>query len=168
MKTRNIVIGGLLTALSIMIPMLFAGTPLMVYLPPGFTATVASHVPSLLAMAISPGVAVAVGVGSALGFTLRTSALVGARALMHAIFGGIGGYAYQKGMPFAWVLVLTAPIHGLLEALVVIPFGLDLYQAFVVTGIGTVIHHSIDAVLTVMVYQALVKFSLLKKPSLAK
>lgn len=167
MSTKNIVIGGMLTGLAIMIPILFGGTPLMIVIPPGFTATIASHLPSMLAMAISPGVAIMVGIGSALGFTLRVSAVVGARALTHSLFGGIGALAYKKGMPFWAVLLITAPIHAIAEGIILLPFGIDFYQAIVVTGIGTIIHHLIDSVITVTVYQALIKVSILKKPSLS-
>ncbi len=168
MKTKNIVIGGMLTGLAIMIPLIFGGTPLMIVIPPGFTATIASHLPSMLAMAISPGVAIMVGIGSALGFTLRVSALVGARALTHAVFGGVGALAYRKGMPFWAVLLITAPIHALSEALILLPFGFDFHQAFIVTGIGTAIHHLIDSAVTITVYHSLIHLSILKKPSLQK
>ncbi|NLY60285.1 MAG: ECF transporter S component [Clostridiales bacterium] len=168
MKTKNIVIGGMLTGLAIMIPLIFGGTPLMIVIPPGFTATIASHLPSMLAMAISPGVAIMVGVGSALGFTLRVSAVVGARALTHSVFGGIGALAYENGMPFWAVLLITTPIHALSEALILLPFGFDFYQALVVTGVGTAIHHLIDSAITLTVYHSLVHLSILKKPSLQK
>ena len=166
MKTRDIVIGGLLTAVAIMIPVLFAGTPLMINIPPYFTATIAAHVPILIAMAISPGVAIMVGLGSGIGFLLKTGAVVGARAFTHMVFGGIGAYFYKKGMPFMLVLLLTAPIHGLFEVLIVLPFGIDLRVALLTYGLGTVIHHLVDSVITVVIYQALLKFSLLKKPNI--
>lgn len=163
MKTRDIVVGGLLAAVAILIPLLFANTPLMVHIPP-FSATIASHVPILLSITVNPAVAVFTGVVSGLGFMLRTSPVIGARALMHAIFGGIGAYAYKKGTPFYVVLLMTAPLHGLLEALVVLPFGFNLSQAFVVVGIGTVLHHLVDSAITLVVYSALTRLSLVKTP----
>jgi len=165
MKTKDLAIGGLLAAVSVMIPLLFAGTPLSVNIPP-FSATIASHVPVMLAMAISPTVAVFVGIGSAIGFAMRLPMVIAARALMHAIFGGVGAYAYKKGMPFWMVFAITMPLHGLLEALVVLPFGFSLSQAFIVTGLGTMMHHVVDAMISFAVYQMLLKFSLLKKPLL--
>ena len=167
MKTKNIVIGGMLTGLAIMIPLIFGGTPLMIVIPPGFTATIASHLPSMLAMAISPGVALMVGIGSALGFTIRVSAVVGARALTHSDFGGIGALAYKNGMPFWAVLLITAPIHAI-RSTYTFTFGFDFHQAFVVTGIGTAIHHLIDSAVTITVYQSLIHLSILRKPSLQK
>ncbi|MDU1854218.1 MAG: ECF transporter S component, partial [Clostridium baratii] len=42
--------------------------------------------------------------------------------------------------------IITSVIHGGLEALVVIPFiGLDVYQLLIVTGVGAIIHHSLDS-----------------------
>ena len=166
MKTREIVVGGLLAAIAIMIPLLFANTPLMVHIPP-FSATIASHVPILLSMAISPAVAVFTGVVSGIGFFVRTSPIIGARALMHAVFGGLGAYAYSKKIPFYIILLLTAPLHGLLEALVVLPFGFDLNQAFIVVGAGTVLHHLVDAAITLVLYKVLVKLSFLRASRLA-
>ncbi|MFU0799592.1 MAG: ECF transporter S component [Xylanivirga thermophila] len=165
MKTRDIVIGGLLTAVSIMIPLLLAGTPLMVTIPPFFTATITAHVPTMLAMAISPQVAVMVALGSGIGFTIKVNAIVGARAFTHAIFAFVGANAYKKGMSYKKVLLITAPIHGLCEALVVLPFGWDLKKAMLACGIGTIGHHLVDALVTFMVYEALIKTSLLKRPS---
>jgi len=163
-NVKNIVVGGLLTAMAILIPLLFAGTPLMIIIPPGFTATITSHVPSMLAMAISPWVAIMVGIGSAIGFVLKVNVIVGARAFIHAIFGGIGAYAYEKGTPFWMVLIITLPIHALLEGLVLLPFGVDLKQALVITSIGTAIHHGIDGFITMIAYRSLIQFSLLAKP----
>lgn len=165
MKTKDIVVGGLLTGLSIMIPLVLAGTPLMVYIPPFFTATITAHVPVLLAMAISPAVAVMVAVGSAIGFTFKVNAVVGARALTHLVFALVGSYSYRKGMPYKKILLLTAPIHGLFEMLVVLPFGWDLKKAFLACGVGTIGHHLVDAVIAFIVYEALSKASIIKRPS---
>lgn len=163
MKTKDIVVGGLLAAVAILIPLLFANTPLMVHIPP-FSATIASHVPILLSMTISPAVAIFTGIVSGIGFVIRTSPVIGARALMHAIFGGLGAYAYRRGMPFYIVLLLTAPLHGLLEALVVLPFGFNLNQAFIAVGLGTVLHHLVDSAITLVIFNTLVKLSFIKVP----
>ncbi len=166
MKTRDIVVGGLLTGLSIMIPLVLAGTPLMVHIPPFFTATIAAHVPTLLAMAISPGVAAMVAIGSGIGFILKVSPIVGARAFTHLIFALVGAYSYRKGRSYNKILLFTAPIHGLFESLVVLPFGWDLKQAFLACGVGTMVHHLIDAAIAAVVYQALSKASLLRQKSM--
>ena len=140
-------------------------TPLMVQIPPFFTATIAAHVPTLLAMAISPGVAAMVAIGSGIGFTLKVNAIVGARAFTHLIFALIGAYSYQKGKSYNKILLFTAPIHGLFEALIVLPFGWDLKKALLACGLGTIVHHLIDSVIAAVVYQALLKASFLKRPS---
>ncbi|NLJ73613.1 MAG: hypothetical protein GX331_01330, partial [Firmicutes bacterium] len=54
-------------------------------------------------------------------------------------------------------LLLVLPIHALGEALVVMPFGLGWYQALVVVGIGTVLHHAADGAITVVLEGALRK-----------
>ena len=68
MKTNEIVLGGLLTALALVIPMAFGGI-LSIVIPP-FSATLAAHVPIMLSMTISPLTAIMVGLGSSLGFLM--------------------------------------------------------------------------------------------------
>ncbi|MDP2858410.1 MAG: ECF transporter S component [Bacillota bacterium] len=150
MKTTTaIAYGAVLTALAIMIPISFGGF-LGVYIPP-FSATLASHVPLMLGMAISPLVAVAVGLGSAIGFLLKLGPVIGARAAMHAVVGFTGATLVKKGMAFPLVLLAMAPLHGLLEAFIVVPFGFNLYRAGVVVGIGTVLHHLVDSGITLAI-----------------
>jgi hypothetical protein len=55
MKTREVAVGGLLTALALIIPFAFRGTPLQLFIPTlQYSATFASHVPSMLSMLASP------------------------------------------------------------------------------------------------------------------
>ncbi len=66
---KELVYGAVLTAVALAIPLAFQGW-LQISLPP-FSATLGSHIPSMLAMAISPPwVAALVGLGSSLGFLL--------------------------------------------------------------------------------------------------
>ena len=67
MKVKELVLGALLTALALLIPLAFGGI-LGITIPP-FSATLASHVPVMLAMLVNPLVAFVVGAGSAFGFT---------------------------------------------------------------------------------------------------
>jgi len=152
MKTKHLVTGALLTALSLVIPIAFGGY-LRIYIPP-FSATLASHVPSMLAMTVSPGIAVMVGLGSALGFLMVLGPDVAARACIHAVFGFIGALLIKKGWPLEKVMIITAPIHALGEALVVLPLGFDLYTAFVIVGVGTLLHHFADAFITIFLYRS--------------
>jgi len=153
MKTKEIVTGALLTALSLLIPIAFGGY-LKVYIPP-FSATLASHVPSMIAMLVSPTAAVMVGLGSALGFLLIMGPVIAARAFIHVFFGLAGALLIKKGLSFQKALILVAPIHAIGEALIVLPFGFDLQTAFVVVGIGTLLHHFIDSAISVVMVKAL-------------
>jgi niacin transporter len=142
--------GAILTALSIMIPIAFGGV-LGIYIPP-FSATLASHVPLMLGMLISPAIAAAIGFASAVGFLIRLgNPVIAARAATHIVVGLSGALMIKRRTPFWLALLLTAPIHGLLEALVVIPFGFDLYRAGVVVGVGTMLHHLIDSLIALSV-----------------
>ncbi|TYP58825.1 ECF transporter S component [Thermosediminibacter litoriperuensis] len=147
MSTKNLVAGALLTALALVIPISFGGY-LRIYIPP-FSATLASHVPVMLAFLINPLVAVMVGLGSATGFLVMMGPVVAARAFIHVIFGYIGAKLVQQGTSIEMALLITAPVHALGESLVVLPFGFTLYKAFVLVGAGTFLHHLIDSAIAV-------------------
>jgi len=153
MKPKQIVTSGLLTALSLLIPITLGGY-LKIYIPP-FSATLASHVPSMLAMLVSPTAAVMVGLGSSLGFLLIMGPVIAARAFVHVIFGLAGALLIKKGFSFQKALIYVAPIHALGEALIVLPLGFDLHTAFVVVGIGTLLHHFIDSAISLGLVKAL-------------
>ena len=155
MKTKELVIGAMLSAFSLIIPLVF-GQTLSIQIPP-FSATLAAHVPTMLAFLISPLAAVMVGIVSAFGFLITKGPVIAARALTHAVFGGVGAYLVKKGMSLTKALIITAPIHALLEALVVLPFGFTLYKGFVIVGVGTLIHHTIDSVITIIIAKMLLK-----------
>lgn len=144
----------LLTAWVILIPIYFKG--LQVQLPP-FTATITAHVPIFIAMLLGPEAAVMVALGSALGFFISAPIVVAARALMHVVVALAGAYAIKKGISFNKTLIITAPIHAILEALVVIPFGYTMYKVLVVVGIGTLLHHGVDAVISSVLVKSISK-----------
>ncbi|SMB96213.1 niacin transporter [Desulfonispora thiosulfatigenes DSM 11270] len=150
MNTKTLVIGALLTSLALIIPLAFGGF-LGVNIPP-FSATLASHVPVMLAMTINPLVAFMVGAGSAFGFLIKLGPIVGARAFTHVIFAVMGAKLIQKGFSFKNVLLVTAPIHAIAEALIVIPFGFSLYDIGMVIGVGTFLHHLVDSGIALVVY----------------
>jgi niacin transporter len=154
-NVRTLTITALLTAFAIIIPLYFGF--LKVVLVPSFTATIASHVPMFLAMLLGPGAAVAVGIGSTLGFFMTTPLVIAARASMHIIVGLAGAILVKRGISFPKVVALTAPIHGLLEALVIFPV-IGVAAATVqspVVGIGTVIHHCVDGAIAFALIKAL-------------
>jgi niacin transporter len=148
MKTRELALGALLAALSVVIPIAFGF--LRVVIGP-WTGTVTSHVPTMLGMFVSPAVALAAGLGSGVGFLIATGqAIVAARAFTHVVWGLTGALLYRRGMKPWWVLALLLPIHGLLEAAVVLPFGWSLSQSLTIVGIGTSLHHTIDSGITLL------------------
>jgi niacin transporter len=153
MKPKQIVISALLIALSLIIPITFGGY-LKIYIPP-FSATLASHVPSMISMLVGPTAAVMVGFGSSLGFLLILGPAIAARALIHVFFGLTGALLIKKGLSFQKALIFVAPIHALGEALIVLPFGFDFYTAFVVVGIGTLLHHFVDSAVSIGLVKAL-------------
>ncbi|WP_144428530.1 ECF transporter S component [Defluviitalea phaphyphila] len=157
MNTKKLAVTALLTALAIVIP--FA-VFLKIIIPP-FTATLGSHVPMFISMVLGPEVAIMTGIGSALGFGLTLGPLIGARAFMHIFVGLLGSKLIKKGMSFGRVATITAPLHGLLEVLVVTPFvDFNAYQLLVVTGIGTILHHCVDAFISALVIKFIPKSAL--------
>ncbi|QUL98037.1 MAG: ECF transporter S component [Candidatus Fermentithermobacillus carboniphilus] len=143
LKIRRLTSGALLLALSLMIPLFLAGTVTVALGP--FTATPASHVPTFLAMLLGPGAAAMVGFGSAVGFFVKLGPLVGMRAAMHVPVGILGAYLVKKKTSFALSLAAVAPVHAILEALIVLPFGFSVQKAGFLVGLGTLVHHSVDA-----------------------
>jgi len=155
-KTKELTLAGVLGAISFIIPMYFGGF-LMVQIGP-FTATLMSHVPTFLAMLISPLAAALVGFASGLGFLLKLGPIAGSRGFMHVIVGFIGGYLVKKGFDYKKVLLILIPVHALLEALVVIPFGkFALPFIFTTIGIGTALHHTIDSIIAYIFANAINK-----------
>ena len=154
-RVKKMVLAGLLVALAIIIPVQFGF--LKIVLGP-FSATLCSHVPMFLSMLISPVVAIVVGIGSGLGFFITgLPPYIAARALMHAPVGFIGAKIVQKEKNFKKAMVITAPLHGILEALIVIPFGFNLYEMLVVVALGTIIHHAMDAAISAVLCNAMAK-----------
>lgn len=145
--TRMLVLTAILVAIAIIIPMYFGF--LKIVIPPYFTATIAAHVPQFIAMFISPTVAVAVGVGSALGFLPAYGPVVALRATSHIVWGFLGAKMMQKRKSFLEVILVTGLVHGIYEGLIIMPFlakGNKLTVAAVaITAIGTFVHHLVDA-----------------------
>ncbi len=153
MKTREIAIGGLLTAMALVIPFAFRGTFLQFPIPSiQYTATFASHVPSMLSMMVSPWVAGVVGIGSAIGFTLTLNIVIGARAFTHAIWGVVGALLIRRGAPFWLALAVALPIHAVGEGVAVWWLGPG-FKAGVLVAAGTTIHHVIDSMISLVVLQ---------------
>lgn len=165
MRTANIqklTVGSLLLALSILIPVYLGGSLSVVIGP--FTATLASHVPTFLAMFLGPVTAGIVGVGSAMGFFTRLGLLVGLRAAMHIPVGVTGALMLRKKTSLPVTLLALAPLHAGLETVVALLYGWDLRQAALLVGAGTLLHHAMDSVITVVAWQAvLTRIPVIKK-----
>lgn len=159
MNTKELVYGAILTSLALLIPLAFGGI-LGITLPP-FSATLASHVPVMIAITISPLTAITVAGGSALGFLIKLGPIIAARASVHIVFGFLGALLYKRGMGLLKILVLMLPVHAFLEALIVLPFGFSLYNAGLVIGIGTALHHTMDSLITIFVAGILTRSNIL-------
>lgn len=153
MRAKEIVVGGLLTALALLIPIVFRGY-LQVVIPP-FSATLFSHVPEMLAMLVSPAVAVFVGLGSTFGFLVTLGPVVAGRAFVHVFWGVLGAVLVRRGWPLWSALAVALPVHALGEALVVLAFGFPATFALIQVGVGTALHHTVDAVATLALARVL-------------
>lgn len=155
-KVKQMIYAALLIALAVIIPIIFSGIKIIIG---PFTATPASHLPMFVAMMISPSTAVAVGVGSTFGFLLTGVPMpVVFRAATHILVGYVGAYIIQRKKNYTLASIVTAPLHGIAEAIVVIPFvGFDLFTLAIVTCVGTIAHHIFDSVLSFGVIKAVSK-----------
>lgn len=167
-STQSLVITALLTTLAIVIAYQFP----KIVIPPGVaTYTLASHVPLFIAMFMGPSIAVAVALGTTLGFLLTgLNIIVVMRAGSHIVFALIGSFYLQKhrdilknpkkALLFNFVIGL---IHALTECLVVLPFSTDaslqavLSTTLLFVGLGGLIHSMIDFILAQIIYKALPK-----------
>jgi niacin transporter len=165
-KVRDLTLAAILTALSIVIPMFM---PLKIVIPPA-SYTLASHVPIIIAVFVSPFVAIAVALGSGLGFFFAGfPAVIVARAFTHLLWASIAAFILKakpeiakKPLPLILFIFGTGILHGLGEMLVLIPFGYwKTYDQFMWTlgfvGLGTLIHHTVDFIISFAVVKALQK-----------
>ncbi|MDQ7794664.1 MAG: ECF transporter S component [bacterium] len=155
MTVKELVTGALLAAMALVIPLFFRGW-LQIVIPP-FSATLASHVPVMLAMFISPVVAAMVGLASTLGFLVTLGAVVAARASIHIGWAFLGAILYRRGLHPLAVLLLAIPLHAGGEGLVVIPLGFALPAAWLVAW-GTAVHHLLDMSITLLIYPLLLSY----------
>lgn len=171
-KFLLLVLSGLLCAIGLMVPMCM---PKIVLGPMSFT--LASHVAVFLAMFISPILAIAVCIGTTLGFFLTTPLIIAIRAASHIVFAVVGAYLLKKypqildkaGSATIFNVVLAA-MHAICEVLVVTPFffaGLAFNQeqlavgyitsVLLLVGGGTVIHSFIDCNIALLIWKPLTK-----------
>ncbi len=171
-KIQSITISALLCAIGIVIPM-FA--PKIVLEPASFT--LASHVPIIIAMFISPIVTISVSLITSMGFFIAGFPLVVVlRALTHLIFASIGAIVLknnskilQKKSSATLFSFLISVVHAVCEVIVVTFFywgnsvsGLYYEKGYLLSvigfvGIGTIIHSMVDFSISVLVWNPLKK-----------
>ncbi|MDR2832747.1 MAG: hypothetical protein LBV67_03425 [Streptococcaceae bacterium] len=156
-KLRNLLIGAMLTALGILIPLIM---PVRVIIGPA-SFTLASHVPVMIAMFFSPFMAAMVALGTTFGFFLSIPVpTIWLRALSHVLFVLIGAYIMKKKpnlikqkMKFQLFNFVLALIHSLAETAVVFGFytlgfahmdSASLFNLLLLIGIGGIVHSMID------------------------
>ena len=169
----SMVLTSLLIAIGIIIPMV---SPIKVVIEP-MSFTLASHVAIMIAMFISPISALAVAVGTTLGFFLAGFPIaVVLRALSHVIWAFAGAYYISKHVeifesPVKSIVfnLVIAVMHAVLEMIVVVPFymGTDanafMYMVFGLVGVGTIVHSFVDFVISLVVWNALCKSESISK-----
>lgn len=156
-RTLQLTSAAILTAVGILIPLVM---PIKIVIGPA-SYTLGSHIPIVMAMFLSPLVALAVAVGSTLGFLMAGFPIIIVfRALSHILFATLGAMYLERSrgvLASVWKRQVFSffvnVIHGVAEVGVVYfmtAFGqqnLDanfLYTLFVLVGIGTIIHGMVD------------------------
>lgn len=166
-KILTMTLSALLIAIGTAIPMFM---PIKVQIGP-MSFTLASHVAIMVALFVSPQVAIAVALGTTLGFFFAGFPyVVVLRALSHVIWAALGAFYIKKHTDLFESPVKTfifnlaiALIHALGEMIVVIPFyygaGMDIqafcYMVFGLVGLGTIVHSSVDFIISLIVWKAL-------------
>lgn len=154
MKSIQLALGGVFTALALAIPLFFRGVLQFVVPSVGYSATLASHVPVMLSIVAGPYVAALVGVGSTIGFLVTLGPVVAARAATHILFGVAAAVAVKKGMSYPKALFIVAlPLHAVIEGLVVIPFGIPPIGSLI-NIVGGTVHHIVDSLISIAVLKA--------------
>lgn len=156
-RTLQLTSAAILTAVGILIPMVM---PIKIVIGPA-SYTLGSHIPIVMAMFLSPLVALAVAFGTTLGFLMAGFPIIIVfRALSHTLFATAGAIYLERSRGMLGNLwkrqifsFFVNVIHGLAEVGIVYfmtAFGqqnLDgnfLYTLFVLVGIGTIIHGMVD------------------------
>ena len=184
LSVQKLCIAAFLVAVGIVIPMF---SPIKIVVPPA-SFTLASHVPVFIAMMLSPHMAIAVALGTTLGFFLGGFPIVIVfRAASHLIFASLGALYLQKkpeclASPlrihvFSFIVGL---VHGVSEVLVVTAFYFSgqmseaFYQSgffqsvFLLVGLGSVVHSMLDFEISLIIIKVLQRqkgFAVLMNPA---
>jgi len=148
---------GLLIAVGVIIPIAMPMfPPFRIVIPPA-SYTLGVHIPIFIAMFISPKAAVAVTIGTTVGFFLAGFPIpIVLRAASHIFFSLPGAIYLSKtnltGIPLRIFSLVVALVHGLTEALAVtfffmgtaFPEGQGLLWILGFIGLGSVLHSLLD------------------------
>ena len=168
-RTKELVLASILTALSILIT--YSPGKLNLGF---FTLTVGAHVPTFIALFISPWVVAMTVLGSCLGFFMTIPApnniVVVVRAATHIFFALVGYGLIKKGkVPIIFTILITAVIHAILEGIsvytltpLVIPTEVAINSATAIALSGTFVHHLLDAVICIPIIKALKNAKIIK------
>lgn len=168
-KTKELVLASILTALSLLITY----SPVKIDLQ-FFTLTVGAHVPTLIAMFISPWVLAMTIIGSCLGFFMVIPApnniIVVVRAATHIFFALAGYGLLKKGkLNIVLIILFTALIHAIFEGIsvyiltpIVLANSTAVGSAAFIALSGTFVHHLLDAVICIPILKALKKSKIVK------
>ncbi len=170
----RLAVAALLCAVGIMIPMFM---PAKIYIPP-MSFTLASHVAIFLAMCISPGIALAVSLGTTVGFVFSGLPMdVWLRALSHTVWA-VGGSLWLKNHPDTFYAAgsnvlfcgMISLVHALLELAVIFSLYLGglsgMAEKFasggftailLLVGLGTFLHSSVDYAISLLVWRPIRK-----------
>lgn len=169
-KVYQMALSAILMAVAILIPII---APKVIIPPASFT--LASHVAIIIAMFISPVVAITVELGATLGFLLYGFPMVVVmRALSQVIFVVIGAIILKKKpevmknfVSMILFALFIGVIHAGAEVIVSIGFyGINndfMYNIMVLVGVGTLVHSCVDFAIAVAVWKVIVK-----SPSIAR
>ena len=165
-NTKQLVIAALLIAMGIIIPLVMP-----IKISTGIASyTLGSHVPVMIAMFVSPLVAVLVALGTAAGFFVTATYVIALRALSHIVFAVIGALMIRKNRnvlntkkseySFSAFIGL---IHILMECLVVaitFAYGSQGFKEFLLVvivsvGFGGFIHSMVDFFISSKVIKSL-------------
>lgn len=162
-RIKIMTIAALLGAIGYLIPTI---SPLKIKIEPA-SFTFASHVPTMIAMFISPTVAIFVALVTSLAF-IPFGPVIVLRALTHIIFASIGAYILKKNgnillskrntVIFAFTISV---IHAAAEVIVSsiyfkgVTVNTFMYTVLGLVGLGTIIHSMVDFTMAVLLWKPL-------------
>lgn len=163
----------MLVAIGILIPVI---SPVKITIEP-MSFTLASHVAIMVAIFISGKIALATALGTTVGFLFAGFPLpVVLRAFTHVVWAYAAAWyiSKHKGMgksvkKMFFLNLGIALLHALLEMLITFMYFTNgstadlVYMIFGLTGIGTIVHSSIDFLISFAVWKVLYKNSKIQK-----